>query len=67
MENLKKPAFPTEDIDTNSNGLTKLEYASIKIAAGLVSKYSLNNPADQSIIARLSVELAQEVLKEANK
>lgn len=80
MDNLKLPAHPlpvakhnngtlmtTLDVDTASCGFTKLEKASLMIAQGLVSKYNLSRPEDQQTIAQLSVELATEVLKEANK
>lgn len=74
MENLKSPAAPYisymtkhyEDAE-NHYGLTKLEMASLMIAQGLVTKYNLKDPSDQDIIAKLSVQLATEVLKEANK
>lgn len=77
MNNLQLPAYPTiESVNhagelvetkTKDNGFTKLELASLMIAQGLVTKYNLKEPSDQNIIARLSVELATEVLKEANK
>jgi hypothetical protein len=46
----------------NSAGLTKHQLGAFMIAQGLVSKYSLNSPSDQKIIAQLSYELAAEVL-----
>lgn len=83
MDNLKSPAYPQqtwEEISINREhnqiatytdsrypGFNKLEKASLIIAQGLVSKYNLSSPADQKIIAQLAVELATEVLKEANK
>lgn len=80
MDNLKLPAYPlpialhnngtlntTLDVDWASVGLSKIERASLMIAQGLVSKYNLSTQQDQAIIAQLPVELATEVLKEANK
>jgi len=80
MHNLKLPAYPlpiarhnsgtlntTLDVDEQSVGFTKLELGSLMMAQGLVSKYNLSSPSDQSVIAKLSVELATEILKEANK
>lgn len=71
MDNLKSPAypldFPLKDYPKAELGFTKLELAALMIAQGLVTKYNLKEPSDQNIIARLSVELATEVLKEANK
>jgi hypothetical protein len=74
MCNLKLPAFPvtlTKAAHFNGiaaeDGFTKLEYASLMIAQGLVAKYNLKEPADQRIIALLSVELATEILNETSK
>lgn len=74
MINKHSPAAPFvnhqvtsyEDADYHY-GLTKLETASLMIAQGIVSKYNMNDPEDQDIIAKLSVQLGARVLEEANK
>lgn len=58
MEN-NKPIHPVEYHD----GLTKREYFAGIAMQGLISKYKLNTPEDQNIIGRLSVEIAEELLK----
>lgn len=65
-DNEKSPASP-QHISTSKSGFTKVERASIMIASELVGKYTLKEPGDQKIIAKLSVELAREILEEANK
>lgn len=83
MDNFKSPAYPQQTWEeiglhgggsavahsthSKQSGFTKIERASLIIAQGLVSKYNLKDPGDQLIIAQISVELATEVLKEANK
>lgn len=83
MENLKLPAYPRltwEEVAVNRgdnqiaystsenfSGFTKHEKAALMIAAGLVSKYSMTSPSDQETIAKLSLELAEEILNRAEK
>lgn len=68
---LNDPAYPTIEQDLSSwttvAGFTKLELGALMIAQGLVAKYNLKAPEDQGIIAQLSVQLATEVLFEAQK
>lgn len=47
-------------------GYTKLEMAALLIASGLVAKYNMKEPDDQKIIAKMSCQLATEILYEAN-
>lgn len=43
---------------------TKHERGALRIGAGLVSRYTLNTPQDQNIIAQLAYELSGEILKQ---
>ena len=80
MDKLKLPAYPlpialhnngtlntTLDVDNASVGFTKHEKAALMIAQGLVSKYNMTSPSDQETIAKLSLELAEEILNRAEK
>lgn len=80
MDNLKRSAYPlpicqlkggeitaTMDYCPDNGGFTKLEKAALIIAQGLVAKYNMKEPGDQKIIAQMSVELATEVINEANR
>ena len=68
MSNLTESAFPGEESGAPrtsfSPGFTKHEIGAFLIAQGLVSKYNLKTPEDQTIIAQLSKEMAGEVLKQ---
>ena len=48
-------------------GLTKREYIAAMAMQGLLAKYTLNTPSDQTTIAQLSVELADVLLNEMSK
>jgi hypothetical protein len=50
----------------SDTSLTKLEFFTIMIAQGLISKYHLTIPSDQQTIAQLSVELAKSIIDELN-
>ena len=72
MDNLKQPAYPLVvkqsdfSMDTEVyTGFTKHEKAAMMIAQGLVSKYNMSSPSDQETIAKLSLELAEEILNRA--
>ena len=81
MANLKLPAYPHqtyEEVGMNRGdnqiaeftsqelpGFTKHEKAALMIAQGLVSKYNMSSPSDQETIAKLSLELAEEILNRA--
>lgn len=68
MSNLTDLAFPLiepkEPIGSMSLGFTKHEIGAFLIAQGLVSKYNLKTPEDQTTIAQMSKELAAEILKQ---
>ena len=70
MENLKWPAFPLEhkitDYCAGELGFTKLEYASLLIAQGLISRYDEVGHGPE-ICAKDSVTFAKMILEEANK
>lgn len=76
MENSNKPIYPIQDggypsnesvIEQNSLiGLTKREYFAGIAMNGILSKYTLSTPEDQFLIAKLSVELADEILEHLN-
>lgn len=79
MDNLKSPAYPqpiilapdgtiaaTYEYYPQYAGLTKLERASLMIAAAYRSNPSYKDDTD-SLIAALSVSQATAILKEANK
>lgn len=74
MENKDKPAYPFQTrtpYDSESEagyiGLTKRELFAKDILAGIVSKYTLHNPGDQQTVTQLSIELADELLKQLEK
>lgn len=69
MEDKHTPAFPSDGFERDNTiikneGLTKREYAAIKITAALVAKYSLNGPSDQDVICKMAVELTDTLFKE---
>lgn len=73
MENGKQPMYPRTAFDQAGDittwndefkGLTKREYFAAMAIQGLLTKYSLSNPGDQEIVAKLSVELSDELLKQ---
>jgi hypothetical protein len=74
MENLKSPAsgftahFDGENTEV-SYGFTKLEYASLLIAQGMVGILDQHHQPyyDPSTLSRESVIIAKGVLEEANK
>lgn len=43
-------------------GFSKREYGAFMIMQGLCSKYSLNKPEDQQVLAQMSQELADTLL-----
>jgi hypothetical protein len=47
--------------------LSKKEYIVISLMQGLVGKYTLERPEDQEILAKLSVELADTLIKVLDK
>lgn len=62
------PAFSVVFSDDSFHkGLTKREYAAIHFANGLVAKYNLTEPGDQTIISKIAVELADSLFTELNK
>lgn len=74
MNNLQQPAFPVPNklLPDGAGGwvpmmgLTKLEYAAIEIAKGIMSNTLLADNEDE-YIARDAVKIAKAVLEEANK
>jgi hypothetical protein len=73
MDNLNSPAYPTLDsyegggTMTASNGFTKLEYASLLIAQGIVQSWGSASYGHEAEIARNARAVAEAVLEEANK
>jgi hypothetical protein len=76
MDNSKIPAFPvpiklrsgTTGDYIEFDGLTKLEYVSAHVCVGLMSNPEFGaQKVEPKAIAQLSVELAKEILDEANK
>lgn len=64
MENGNKIAFPNGlNTDEDFNGLTKREYFAGLAMQGL-SVYASNGKPDFTMIAKMSVELADELLKQ---
>lgn len=61
-ENGISTAFAADAETCTGAGLSKREYFTASIIQGLVSKYHLNNASDQTIIAKMAVELADELL-----
>lgn len=48
-------------------GLTKREYFIAMAFQGLLTKYNLKTPADQEVVAKLSIELTDTLINELNK
>lgn len=78
MNNLQQPAFPTIEsinhsgdvieVKTKDPGFTKLEYAAILIAQGLLGHYNQGATHDDFVnISVLSAKLAKMVIEECNK
>lgn len=53
-----------EPLEPGAKGLTKREYFAGLAMQGLLTKYTIKTPSDQSIITKLSIELADELLSE---
>lgn len=67
-ESKKEWAFPiTDNSQLGKYGFTKHELGAFMIAQGLVGKYNMKEPEDQVIIAQMSYELADEILKQFKK
>ena len=66
--NPKEPAFPSRPDDNVADlGLSKREYFIAMAFQGLLTKYNLKTPEDQEIVAKLSIELADTLIREVNK
>lgn len=72
MNDNSKTAYPSNEKEffdevligeTTEKGMTLRErYAGLAMQ-GLLSKYTLNNPEDQAIVAQLSVEMADSLIE----
>lgn len=71
--NEREPAFArpatmiNENLDYAVNGLSKLEYAAIHIAAGLATNTEFRFGANVELLPRVAVSIARKVLAEATK
>lgn len=72
MENLKLPAYPVQftnpagQVIALSNGLTKIELASLMMVPVVATYESFLDMGDETV-ARHACQLAKAVLEEANK
>ena len=67
MNNPTQPAFPIpfeQPYATGLNGLTKREYFTAAALTGILQRVRLDAPSDQIVVAKLSVEIADETLKQ---
>jgi hypothetical protein len=71
MENIKRPAYPKPVGQHNDHnfGFTKLEYASLMIAQGMIGNYPADGLTSRELecLTFSSVSIAKAVLQEANK
>lgn len=61
------PALDNEGNYGNEKGLTKREYFASLVLQGLLTKYTLKTPEDQTIISKMAIELTDTFISELNK